>query len=567
MDIRRLVLYTALALVVYSLWTTWQKDYPPVSATMVHEQSVVSENDGSLLPNLSGNETKATLTDSSPGIKGDDAVDKQDKQPRRLIQVNTDVLSLTIDSLHGDIVTAQLLDYPVSVEEQKPITLLYDQPQHRFVANSSLFVSSGNSIQNVDFNFSSAAQDYQLNPDQNQLSLTLKGQTADGLHVKKIYTFTRGDYLIHLEYVLESKDDAAWNGYMNTQLLRSTPEESNSSLFQVGSYTGASYSNPGQHRYQKVSFKDMGKANLNVDATGGWVAMQQHYFLSAWIPDAGTKNVLYTRAINGDFTIGAVSQAINVAPGKSVSIGSSLYLGPETTSVLKGIAPGLDLTVDYGWLWFLSSALFSLLKAIHSVVGNWGWSIVLVTVLIKLAFYRLSATSYKSMAGMRKLQPKLQALRERYGDDKAKISQATMELYRQEKVNPLGGCLPILIQIPVFIALYWVLLESVELRQAPFILWVKDLATADPFHVLPIIMGATMLIQQRLNPAPPDPMQAKIMMFLPVLFTGLFWSFPAGLVLYWIVNNTLSILQQWHITRKYSDNEPKTTKNVLTTVK
>lgn len=221
--------------------------------------------------------------------------------------------------------------------------------------------------------------------------------------------------------------------------------------------------------------------------------------------------------------------------------------------------------MDYGILWFLSSLLFSLMKAIYTVVGNWGWSIVLVTVLIKLAFYRLSATSYKSMASMRKLQPKLQALRERYGDDKAKISQATMELYKQEKVNPLGGCLPILIQIPVFIALYWVLLESVELRQAPFIFWINDLASADPYHVLPLIMGATMLIQQKLNPAPADPMQAKVMMFLPILFTGLFWNFPSGLVLYWIVNNTLSILQQWYITRKYSDEKPA--KKVVATAK
>ena len=233
-----------------------------------------------------------------------------------------------------------------------------------------------------------------------------------------------------------------------------------------------------------------------------------------------------------------------------------MYLGPEITDVLKSIAPGLDLTVDYGWLWFLSSLLFSLMKSIYSFVGNWGLSIILVTLLIKLAFFRLSATSYKSMASMRKLQPKLLALRERYGDDKAKISQATMELYKQEKVNPLGGCLPIVIQIPVFIALYWVLLESVQLRQAPFVFWIHDLAMPDPYHILPVIMGMTMLIQQKLNPAPPDPMQAKVMMFLPIVFTGLFWNFPSGLVLYWIVNNSLSILQQWYITRKYSDNKP-----------
>jgi YidC/Oxa1 family membrane protein insertase len=327
-------------------------------------------------------------------------------------------------------------------------------------------------------------------------------------------------------------------------------------MFHVGSYTGASFSNPGKTRFQKVSFTDMGKANLNLDVKGGWIAMQEHYFLSAWVPNTESENKFYTLASNGDYTIGAVSQPITIKPQELKDIGSKLYIGPEITSVLKDIAPSLDLTVDYGMLWFVSSLLFSIMKSIHGVIGNWGWSIVLVTVLIKLAFYRLSATSYKSMAGMRKLQPKLQALRERYGDDKAKISQATMELYRQEKVNPLGGCLPIVIQIPVFIALYWVLLESVELRQAPFMFWIKDLASADPYHVLPLIMGATMLIQQKLNPAPPDPMQAKVMMFLPILFTGLFWGFPAGLVLYWIVNNTLSIMQQWYITYKYADDKP-----------
>ena len=227
-----------------------------------------------------------------------------------------------------------------------------------------------------------------------------------------------------------------------------------------------------------------------------------------------------------------------------------MYVGPEITSVLKGLSPGLDMTVDYGWLWFISSILFSVLKWVNHWVNNWGFSIIIVTVLIKLAFFQLSASSYRSMANMRKLQPKLEALKARFGDDKAKFSQETMKLYREEKVNPLGGCLPILIQIPVFIALYWVLLESVELRQAPFIFWIQDLSAKDPYHILPIIMGITMLIQQKLNPAPQDPVQAKMMMLLPVVFTFLFISFPAGLVLYWIVNNTLSIVQQWFITRQ-----------------
>lgn len=408
----------------------------------------------------------------------------------------------------------------------------------------------------VDLNFTSQESVYQLENNQKTLRVVLTGKSASGLDVKKIFEFTRGSYLIQVNYQIANESNADWQGYLNAQLLRDSPKEDQSSIFHVGSYVGASYSVPGQHKYQKVTFKDMAKSNLNTDSTGGWVAMQQHYFLSAWVPDASSKNVIYTRSADNNYTIGVVSSPITIKPGDSKTIGAKLYVGPEITHVLQTIAPGLDLTVDYGWLWFLSSALFAVMKAIHGVVGNWGWSIVLVTLLIKLAFYRLSASSYRSMAGMRQLQPKLQALRERYGDDKAKMSQATMELYRQEKVNPLGGCLPILVQIPVFIALYWVLLESVELRQAPFILWINDLAAADPYHILPIIMGGTMLIQQRLNPAPPDPMQAKIMMFLPVLFTVLFWNFPAGLVLYWIVNNTLSILQQWHITRKYSDDKP-----------
>ncbi|MDI1351973.1 MAG: membrane protein insertase YidC, partial [bacterium] len=438
----------------------------------------------------------------------------------------------------------------------KPFPLLQTQPNERYVANSSLFIAAGQTVQSVDFTFTTEQQQYQLNPNEQQLIVTLNGTNPEGLTVKKEFIFAKGSYLINVHYQVANHGENEWKGYLNTQLLRSSPKEDKSSMFHVGSYTGASFSNPGKSRFQKVSFSDMNKTNLDLDVKGGWIAMQQHYFLSAWIPSENSENKFYTRSSNGDYTIGSVSQPLVIKPTEQKEIGAKLYIGPEITSVLKSIAPSLDLTVDYGILWFVSSLLFSLMKAIYNVIGNWGWSIVLVTVLIKLAFYRLSATSYKSMAGMRKLQPKLQALRERHGDDKAKISQATMELYRQEKVNPLGGCLPIVIQIPVFIALYWVLLESVELRQAPFIFWIKDLASADPYHVLPIIMGATMLIQQKLNPAPPDPMQAKVMMFLPILFTGLFWNFPAGLVLYWIVNNTLSILQQWYITRKYSDVKP-----------
>ncbi|WP_133128083.1 membrane protein insertase YidC [Legionella nagasakiensis] len=548
MDIRRVILYAALAFVVYSLWSSWQADYPP-QAVPQNRMAAETASDNPLLPTIAAEEPSETRI----------MVDhEKNTEKSKTIKVKTDVLNVAIDLQQGDIIGAQLLDYPVSVEEKdKPFTLLQSNAGERYVANSSLFVVSEQKVKNVDFEFTTAKQQYQLPADEEKLVVTLQGKSADGLTAIKEFVFSKGSYLIEVRYLLTNEGSTTWKGYMNTQLLQSSPKEDQSSMFHIGSYTGASYSNPGQHRYQKVTFKDMTKSNLDVEAKGGWVAMQQHYFLSAWVPDAESKNRFYTRSFANDFTIGSVSQPLIIAPGEKEETGSRLYVGPEITSVLKAIAPGLDMTVDYGWLWFLSSLLFSIMKAIYSVVGNWGWSIVLVTVLIKLAFYRLSATSYKSMASMRKLQPKMQALKERYGDDKAKISQATMELYRQEKVNPLGGCLPIIIQIPVFIALYWVLLESVELRQAPFIFWIKDLAAADPYHVLPVIMGATMLIQQKLNPAPPDPMQAKIMMFLPVLFTALFWNFPAGLVLYWIVNNSLSILQQWYITRKYSDDKPQ----------
>ena len=546
MDIRRVILYAALVFVSYTLWNNWQLENPNV----ISKQSFVTEasSNENILPSIPVDDSVNDKKIESNNIK---------IYSNRSVKVKTDVLDLAIDLEHGDIINAKLLEYPESVDEKdKSFTLLTSAKDELYVANSSLFVVNGKEIENADAEYTSSEESYQMRDGQDKLIVTLSGKNTNNISIKKEFEFTKGSYLINVRYLLTNEGFDTWKGYMNTQLERSSPTEDKSSMFHVGSFTGASYSNPGKNKYKKLAFKDIDKTNLNVDVTGGWIAMQQHYFLTAWAPIAESKSNFYTRSLNGNYTIGAVSKALVIEPSKTAEIGSRLYLGPEITSVLKEISPSLDLTVDYGWLWFISSLLFSLMKAIYSIIGNWGWSIVLVTFLIKLAFYRLSATSYKSMANMRKLQPKLLALRERFGDDKAKISQATMELYRQEKVNPLGGCLPIVIQIPVFIALYWVLLESVELRQAPFIFWIRDLALPDPFHILPVIMGATMLIQQRLNPAPPDPMQAKIMMFLPILFTGLFWNFPSGLVLYWIVNNSLSILQQWYITRKYSEDKP-----------
>lgn len=546
MDMKRVILYGALALVGYFLWTNWQLDYPATQPQVVVQSANPPTNEHQLLPSMTPQQMNAIPVSADPAA--------DDTAASRRIYVTTDVLKLAIDLKQGDIVNAQLLAYPESTNPQsKPFTLLQDNPTTQYVANSNLVVMSRQQAIALDVPFTSTTQNYELTEGQPTLTVTLTGETSNGLSVTKQFIFKRGSYLINVQYHLDNRGNTPWTGYMNTQLLRSSPQEDKTSVFHMGSFTGASYSVPGQQRFKKLTFKDMGKANLDVETSGGWVAMQQHYFLTAWIPSTDQSHRFYTRALGQDFTIGQVSSPIVVSPNQPQMVQAQLYLGPEITDDLKAISPGLELTVDYGWLWFISQLLFSVMKAIYALVGNWGWAIVLVTLLIKLAFFKLQATSFKSMAKVRHLQPKISALRERYGNDKAKISQATMELYKQEKVNPLGGCLPLLIQIPVFIALYWVLVESVELRHAPFILWITDLSSADPYHVLPIIMGLTMLIQQKLNPAPPDPMQAKVMMFLPVVFTILFLNFPAGLVLYWTVNNTLSILQQWYITRKFGE--------------
>lgn len=565
MDTRRLILFSVLALIVFTLWTDWQKEYPTVKSPVL----IKNDNHQSTLPvSLTSASTAVSKDQTLVGNNSINQTGSINFNSENLIRLKTDVLSLTIDPQYGDIVGADLLAYPATLSDKKqPFSLLNQSAESRYVANSRILVVTDNQVKPLNPHFTLPPQ---ITETKQNWTVVLSGHTDDGLNIKKQFIIDKNSYLIKVSYDLINQSSQTWQGYFNTELLRQSPSEEKTSMFQVASYTGASYSNPEQTKYKKVSFKDISKKDLDIPVKGGWVAMQQHYFLSAWVPDQNMTNQFYTRNYSDTYTIGTVSNLFSLTPQQSKVFSSQLYLGPEVTDTLKGIAPGLDLTVDYGLLWILSSLLFSVMKVIYSAVGNWGWTIVLVTLLVKLVFYRLSASSYKSMANMRRLQPKLQALKDRFGDDKVKMSQATMELYRGEKVNPLGGCLPVLIQIPVFIALYWVLIESVELRHAPFIFWIHDLAAADPFHVLPVIMGITMLIQQKLNPAPPDPMQAKLMMMLPLFFTALFWGFPAGLVLYWIVNNVLSILQQWYITRKYgeaSSTVVKSSKHKMVTIK
>ncbi|MDH5613898.1 MAG: membrane protein insertase YidC, partial [Gammaproteobacteria bacterium] len=325
--------------------------------------------------------------------------------------------------------------------------------------------------------------------------------------------------------------------------------EDNSSYF-IYTYTGGVISSKDKP-YKKISFDDMASENLKQTIEGGWTAMIQHYFLGAWIPQQDVNNYYYTKVLDGPrYIIGVVTPGVAATTSQPAQLSTQLYVGPKIQKTLENIAPHLELTIDFGWLTILAKPLFWLLNFIESIVKNWGWSIIILTLIIKLAFYKLSETSYRSMANMKRLQPRLMALKERYGDDKQKLHQAMMDIYKKEKINPLGGCLPILVQIPVFIALYWVLLESVELRQADFILWLTDLSAKDPYFVLPVIMGISMLIQQKLNPAPMEPIQQKVMMALPFIFTIFFAFFPSGLVLYWVVNNVLSIAQQWVINKR-----------------
>jgi YidC/Oxa1 family membrane protein insertase len=383
------------------------------------------------------------------------------------------------------------------------------------------------------------------------MNITLYWENESGLEVRRTLRFERGSYLILQEQHLINQRGSDWQGAFYQQLKR-TPPAKKKGFMGARSFDGAAFLNEKKH-YAKATFEQISKGEIpQLSLTSGWLAMLQHYFVSAWIPPQDLSYTLYTRhQPQGDFHfIGMHTQPVTVSAGSDHRFRSQLYVGPKTQDQLKTIAPLLERTVDYGKLTFIAEPLFYILKTINSVIGNWGWSIILLTTLIKLLFFKLSEKSYRSMANMRQLSPKLKQLKERYGEDKQKLNQAVMELYKKEKINPLGGCLPILIQMPVFISLYWMLLETVELRQAPFMFWIQDLSVRDPFFILPLIMGATMVLQQRLNPAPMDPTQQKVMMLMPIMFTGMFLFFPSGLVLYWVVNNTLSIAQQWLIIKR-----------------
>lgn len=549
-DYVRIALYAVLVVIVLMLYQLWDKEHPTKSSVSQTQTETVSSNYiPQVAESLQPTNVKQTATPASPSTV---TVPSQ-----HIIHVTTDLLQVDIDALGGNIIGVNLLEYPESLNSKKPYVLLNNSNEARYIAQSGMLSNQGPDTSKGQALYTAEKNDYTLGKDQKELAVKLNWQDPQGLKVTKIFTFKPHNYEIGVNYAVENQTKQPWQGNLYLQLMRkdTPPPSSGSGITNLATYFGAAISSP-QKPFEKISFKDMTKQNLNQSITGGWAAMVQHYFVSAWVPNKDTTSQYFSRITpDGLYTIGMLGPSITVQPGTTLDTSSKFYAGPAIAEKLEKVAPGLDLTIDYGWFWIISVAIFWMMKKIYAVVGNWGWAIVIVTIIIKLLFYHLSAKSYRSMSGLKKLQPKINALKERYGEDKQKFTQATLELYKKEKVNPMSGCLPILIQIPVFIALYWVLIESVYLRQAPFILWIHDLSTKDPYYVLPILMGLSMLVQQKLSPPPPDPVQAKMMMLMPVIFTALFINFPAGLMLYWFVNNTLSVLQQWFIMHQLEKSE------------
>ncbi|RDH91160.1 MAG: membrane protein insertase YidC [endosymbiont of Seepiophila jonesi] len=546
MDNIRLILLFAFAFICLLLYQAWMTDYgsPQVVAPQQTGEVVPAATESAGVPTASvAPGVTASGNQAVPATIGVTAVGG------KIVRVETDLLKVEISTLGGTLQRVRLLDYQVSPETPElKFQLLSPMMPNLFIAQSGMIGSEEGKAPTHEAEYQIEQSEYSLSEDQDTIDVAMAWAGSDGLKVTKHFIFNRGSYLIDVTHEVDNQSAEPWAARDYAQLQRTEPTDQ--SRLTTYTYTGGVYYNP-EAKYEKVDFDEMAEKGLNVDSTDGWLAMIQHYFLGAWIPPKTQMEHYYTNSLPGPkYLIGSYSPSVTVAPGSSHSFSKQLFVGPKLQDHLVTVAPGLELTVDYGWLTVIAQPIFWLLKKIHSWVGNWGWSIILLTIMIKALFFKLSETSYKSMANMRKLTPRLQAMKDRYGDDKQRLNQAMMEMYKKEKVNPLGGCLPILVQIPVFIALYWVLLESVEMRQAPFMLWIDNLSAKDPYFVLPLIMGVSMFVQQKLNPAPPDPMQAKIMMSLPFVFTIFFAFFPSGLVLYWVVNNLISIAQQYYITRK-----------------
>ncbi len=537
MDTQRTLLFVALSVIILLLWQAWEAEQRPVPTTTQTEVPVA--------PSAPTTAAGAATAPAAAALESSERV-----------EVTTDLLHAVIDTQGGDLRVLELRTYPMTLEPpQVPLRLLDDQGQNLFVAQSGLITAGDDPaaprlLPYHKSRFRADAPRYTLADGQDSVQVRLSWDGPGGVQVAKVYTFRRDTYVVDLAYEVRNAGREAREVYLYAQWLRRYVDQG-VGFTTLPTYTGGVIYTTDK-KYEKIKLPDLANKPLMRDAAGGWAAVIQHYFVGAWLPGAQERVQYFGDRRGADlYALGYKTlEPVKVGPGDKASFSTRLYAGPKEQHRLEKVAEGLKLTVDYGWLTFIAAPLFWVLEWLHKLLGNWGWSIIALTILIKLAFHPLSVASYRSMAQMRKLQPRLQAIKERYGADRQKLNEAMMEMYKTEKINPLGGCLPILIQIPVFIALYWVLLESVELRQAPWALWIKDLSTRDPYFVLPLLMGGSMLVQQLLNPQPLDDMQKKIMYVLPVVFTFMFLWFPAGLVLYWVVQNVLSIAQQWWINRQ-----------------
>ncbi|NIF88375.1 membrane protein insertase YidC [Burkholderia sp. Cy-637] len=544
MDIKRTVLWVIFFMSAVMLYDNWQRAHGRQSMFFpnVTQTTGASSTDASSGASAAGG-APAALPAASNTAPDSTAPIAQ----AQLVKFSTDVYDGEIDTRGGTLAKLTLKKEGDGKQPDLFVTLFDHTKDHTYLARTG--VTGGNFPNHNDLYTPAAGNPSALAAGQDSMKLSFESQEKGGVKVVKTYTFTRGSYVIGVDTKIDNVGTAPVTPTVYMEIVRdSTPVET--PLFSHTFLGPAVYTD--QKHFQKITFSDIdkNKAEYINSADNGWVAMVQHYFASAWIPQQGVKRDIYVEKIDPSlYRVGVKEPVKTIEPGQSADVSARLFAGPEEERVLEGIAPGLDLVKDYGWVTIIAKPLFWLLQKIHGYVGNWGWSIVLLTLLIKAVFFPLSAASYKSMARMKEITPRMQALRERFKSDPQKMNAALMELYKTEKVNPFGGCLPVVIQIPVFISLYWVLLASVEMRGAPWILWIHDLSQRDPFFILPVLMAGSMFLQTRLNPTPPDPVQAKMMMFMPIAFSVMFFFFPAGLVLYYVVNNVLSIAQQYYITR------------------
>jgi YidC/Oxa1 family membrane protein insertase len=557
MENQRFFLYIALAFLLYIIWLTWQQEHAPepiAQTDSTQEKNNVSVDESIYETSDDVPDAAESTQTSSSAVNSSNGSLIQNKSQK--VHVRTDVLDVIIDTRGGDIRQIDLPTYPVSLEEKDQAFRLMFNDNLTYIAQSGLRHDkiNGQAVIGVAPThheiYRAEQTEYKLTDGKNELEVKLLWTGENRIRVEKIFTFYRDSFVFDIKHRVINQGNTTWMGRQYQQLRHSPISESRGFL-RLPTYTGTAYFDGAYHKHKFTDIKD---EPINKLVDGGWVAVLQHYFVSAWIPAPEEQNRFYSKTVKvageEQLLIGMLSEAKTVAPNSSAEFNRRLFAGPKLQHRMEKIAKGLELSVDYGMFSIISKPLFWLLEWFHKLVGNWGLAIILVTVVVKLIFYKLSETSYKSMARMRKLQPRIKALQERYEDDKQKLGQATWELYRKEKVNPAKGCLPIIIQMPVFLALYWVLIESVELRQAPFMLWIQDLSLRDPIFVLPFLMGISMFVQFKLNPAPPDPMQAKIFAMMPIMMTIFMAFFPAGLVLYWLVNNILSIIQQYVITKR-----------------